>query len=400
MAMRLYDTTSQAVVPFEPGPVVRMYVCGITPYDSTHLGHAAVYLTHDILIRRLEDLGHTVEMVRNYTDIDDPLYAKAATLGVRAMELAESEITRFRADMAALEMRPALAEPRVSTSIPEIIEAIDSLRQRGNTYQADDGTLYFDVTTFESFGGLSGFTADEMVALSRERGGAPDDPRQRHPLDFVLWKPSADGEDAFDAPWGAGRPGWHIECTAMVFANLGRDTIDLHGGGSDLVFPHHECEIAQSEAITGEPFARHWLHQGMVAYHGEKMSKSLGNLVFVSELVKQADPRAVRLAVLGHHYQAGFEWHDDELAQGLARLHRLVAAAAGPTGPDPAPFAERVRAALDDDLDTPTALAVLDELATSILAPETGDDQGAADILAELALLVGVDTSRPVNPLT
>ncbi len=396
MPMRLYDTARQAVVPFEPGPVVRMYVCGITPYDSTHLGHAATYLTHDIVIRRLEDLGHTVEMVRNYTDIDDPLYAKAAAMGIGAAELAESEIARFRGDMEALEMRPALAEPRVSTSIAEIIAAIDALVKTDHTYQADDGTVYFDVSTFERFGDLSGFATDEMVALSRERGGTPDDARQRHPLDFVLWKPSADGEHAWDTPWGPGRPGWHIECTAMVFTNLGT-TIDLHGGGSDLVFPHHECEIAQSEAISGEPFARHWLHQGMVAYHGEKMSKSLGNLVFVSELVKQADPRSIRLAVLGHHYRAGFEWHDDEIVRGTDRLQRMVAAAGCPAGPDPAPYAEQMRAALDDDLDTPTALAVLDQLAGAILDPEPGDHPGAAAALAELAMIVGVDTRRPVR---
>ncbi len=396
MAMRLYDTATRAVVPFEPGPVVRMYICGITPYDSTHLGHAATYLVHDVLIRRLEDLGHTVEMVRNYTDIDDPLYTKAAALGVDPMDLAEAEIARFRGDMEALEMRPALAEPRVSTSIPEIVEAIESLRRGGNTYQSDDGSVYFDVTTFEAFGRLSGLSTDEMVELSRERGGTPDDPHQRHPLDFVLWKPSADGEHAFESPWGAGRPGWHIGCTAMVFANLGT-TIDLHGGGSDLVFPHHECEIAQSEAITGRPFARHWLHQGMIAYEGEKMSKSLGNLVFVSELVKEADPRAIRLAVLGHHYRAGFEWTDDDLVRGKTLLQRLVAAAGCPVGPDPAPYAERVRAALDDDLDSPGALAVLDELAGAILDPEAGDHRGAAVTLAELALLVGVDTERPVS---
>ncbi|MCP3854565.1 MAG: cysteine--tRNA ligase [Actinomycetia bacterium] len=394
--MRLYDTARKSVVPFEPGPVVRMYVCGITPYDSTHLGHAATYLTHDIVIRRLEDLGHTVEMVRNYTDIDDPLYAKAAAMGVGATELAESEIARFRGDMEALEMRPALAEPRVSTSIPEIVDAIEVLVKTDHTYQSDDGTVYFDVSTFERFGDLSGFTTDEMVALSRERGGTPDDPHQRHPLDFVLWKPSADGEHAWDTPWGPGRPGWHIECTAMVFTNLGT-TIDLHGGGSDLVFPHHECEIAQSEAISGEPFARHWLHQGMVAYHGEKMSKSLGNLVFVSELVKQADPRSIRLAVLGHHYRAGFEWHDDEIGRGTDRLQRMVAAAGCLAGPDPAPYAEQMRAALDDDLDTPTALAVLDQFAGAILDPETGDHPGAAVTLAELAMIVGVDIHRPVR---
>ncbi|MEM9609758.1 MAG: cysteine--tRNA ligase [Actinomycetota bacterium] len=388
MAMRLYDTARRAVVPFEPGPVVSMYVCGITPYDSTHLGHAATYLAHDLVIRRLEDLGHEVRMVRNFTDVDDPLYAKAATLDVEAMALAEEEIARFRGDAEALDLRPAVAEPRVSTSIPEIVAAVGGLLDRGHAYTVD-GTTYFDVRTSERYGTLSNLSESEMIAIAAERGGTPDDPRQRNPLDFVLWKPSAPGEDAWPAPFGLGRPGWHIECTAMCMTHLD-ETIDLHGGGNDLVFPHHESEIAQSEALTGRTFARHWMHVGMVAYQGEKMSKSLGNLVFVSELRKVADPRAIRLALLPFHYRAGFEWFDDMIDQGTEDLALLQAAAALDAGPDPTGVATSVRRHLDDDLDTGSArLALLDHAHRAV--DGEGTDRSAPQVLRETARLLGVD---------
>lgn len=388
MAMRLHDTARRAVVPFEAGPVVSMYVCGITPYDSTHLGHAATYLAHDLVIRRLEDLGHEVRMVRNFTDVDDPLYAKAATLDVEAMALAEEEIARFRGDAEALGLRPAIAEPRVSTSIPEIIDTVERLLAGGHAYTVD-GTTWFDVTTFERFGSLCGVGEAEMVRLAAERGGTPNDPRQRNPLDFVLWKPSQTGEDRWSAPFGAGRPGWHVECTAMAMTHLG-PTIDLHGGGNDLVFPHHECEIAQSEALTGRPWVRHWMHVGMVAYQGEKMSKSLGNLVFVSELRKVADPRAIRLALLPFHYRAGFEWFDDLIDQGSDDLDLLQAAVARDTGPDPRGLGEAVRAHLDDDLDTASARRVVIDHARRVVDGH-GNDPSAPAALRATAGLLGID---------
>ena len=287
--MRLYDTAQRKVVPFEPGPNVSMYVCGITPYDSTHLGHAATYLTYDIVIRRLEELGHEVRMVRNVTDVDDSILPKARELGVHYLDLAASEIARFHADMDALEMRPAVAEPRATDAIDGIIELVAELLERGHAY-ISEGSVYFDVSTFPRYGELSHYSADHMLELARERGGNPDDPNRRAPLDFVLWQPSLADEPVWTAPFGAGRPGWHIECSAMSMAEHG-PTLDLHGGGTDLIFPHHECEIAQSESVTGEPFVRHWMHSAMVDYEGEKMSKSLGNLVFISDLLKVADPR-------------------------------------------------------------------------------------------------------------
>jgi L-cysteine:1D-myo-inositol 2-amino-2-deoxy-alpha-D-glucopyranoside ligase len=389
MTMRIFDTAQRKVVPFEPGELVRMYVCGITPYDSTHLGHAATYLAYDLLIRRLEELGHEVRMVRNVTDVDDSILPKARELGIPYLELAALELERFRSDMDALGMRPPYAEPRATESIDGMIEMIMQLLDSGHAYLTH-GTVYFDVSTFHRFGELSHYSDDYKVKLARARGGMPDDPHRRAPLDFVLWQPSLADEPAWRAPFGVGRPGWHVECSVMAMQSLG-PTLDLHGGGTDLIFPHHECEIAQSESITGEPFAKHWMHSAMVSYEGEKMSKSLGNLVFVRDLLETADPRAIRLALLRHHYRAGFEWYDTDLDEGTALLHRLSAAAERSTGVDPASFAVRVRAAIDDDVDAPRAIEALDDLASAILSG--GDDASAPGVLRELAALVGVPLS-------
>ena len=358
--MRLYDTARAEIVPFEPGEVVSIYVCGITPYDSTHLGHANTYVNYDLLVRRLEDLGHTVRLVRNITDVDDSILPKARELGIDFRELAAAETARLHGDMVALDTRPVEAEPHATKWVGEMVELIQRLEAGGHVYTVD-GTVFFDVATFPSFGAVSGYDEATMIDHARERGGHPDDPRQRNPLDFVLWQPSLDDEPSWESPWGPGRPGWHVECSAMSMGILG-DTIDLHGGGSDLIFPHHECERAQSEAATGVPFVRHWMHCGMVAYQGTKMSKSLGNL-----------------------------------DQATATLETLVDAAAAAGGPDPAPFAARVRAALDDDLDAPTALAALIELAGAISAG--GDDATAPTVLTELGALLGMRLDRPANTL-
>jgi L-cysteine:1D-myo-inositol 2-amino-2-deoxy-alpha-D-glucopyranoside ligase len=393
LTLRLYDTAHRAVEPFEPGRVVRMYVCGITPYDSTHLGHAATYLAYDLLVRRLTELGHEVRMVRNVTDVDDSILPKARELGVPYLELAAAELDRFRADMDALGMLSPTVEPRATEAIDGMRDLISGLVDAGHAYVAHE-TVYFDVKTFPRFGQLSHYSREHMINLARARGGKPDDPHRRDPLDFVLWQPSLDDEPSWEAPFGIGRPGWHVECSVMAMDNLG-PTIDLHGGGTDLIFPHHECEIAQSESVTGETFSRRWMHSAMVSYEGEKMSKSLGNLVFVSELLKTCDPRAIRLALMRHHYRAGFEWHDTDLDEGTALLHRLVTAAARPTGADPRPFAARVREALDADLDAPHAVEALDDLASAILSG--GDDERAPTALRELGMLLGVDLDRPID---
>ena len=392
MTIELYDTARRKVVPFEPGHLVRMYVCGITPYDSTHLGHAATYLTYDLLIRRLEDLGHEVRMVRNVTDVDDSILPKARELGIPYLELAEQEMARFHSDMEALDMRPPFEEPRATEAIPQIIELVSLLLERGHAYLTA-GTVYFDISTFPRFGELSHYSRDRMLRLAEARGGRPEDPHRRDPLDFVLWQPSLPDEPAWRAPFGIGRPGWHVECSAMSMHELG-PTLDLHGGGTDLIFPHHECEIAQSESATGKLFVRHWLHSATVNFEGEKMSKSLGNLVFISDLLKTADARAIRLALMRHHYRAGFEWYESDIEEGTAMLHRLLAANACASGPDPAPYAARVRAALDADLDAPRATDTLDDLASAILSG--GDDANAPVALRELAQLLGLDLARPL----
>jgi L-cysteine:1D-myo-inositol 2-amino-2-deoxy-alpha-D-glucopyranoside ligase len=277
--MRLYDTARRQVVPFEPGPVVTLYTCGITPYDAAHLGHAATYLAFDVLQRRLRDLGHETRCVRNVTDVDDDILRKARELGVHYLDLAVEELARFDSSMSALGLLPAASEPRATSAIAEILSLIDVVLDGSHAYRAG-GAVYFDVSSFGAFGQLSHLSREEMLVLAQERGGNPDDPNKDDPLDFVLWQPSAPDEPSWESRWGPGRPGWHVECSALALRELGR-TVDIHGGGSDLVFPHHECEAAQSEAVTGQPLARHWMHAGMVGLDGEKMSKSLGNLVFV-----------------------------------------------------------------------------------------------------------------------
>ncbi len=385
--IRIFDTAQSMVVPFEPGPTVRLYVCGITPYDSTHLGHANTYLTYDLLIRRLEDLGHTVELVRNVTDVDDSILPKARELGIDFLELAAREMERFHGDMVALNTRPPVAEPRATESIEPMIDLISRLEAGGHTYTVE-GTTWFDVSTAPEFGQLSGYDQDTMVRFAGERGGTPDDPRQRNPLDFVLWMPSADDEPSWDSPFGPGRPGWHIECSAMSWAHFGQ-TLDLHGGGTDLIFPHHECERAQAEHGYGEPFARHWMHAGMVAYQGTKMSKSLGNLVFVSELVKTHAPQAVRLALMGHHYRDNWEWFDGDIDEAQTLFDRMIEATGKAAGPDPDALLANVRAALDDDLDAPSARAALASFTDSMVAGR-GDHAGAADGLRTASALVGI----------
>ncbi|MHB1499113.1 MAG: cysteine--tRNA ligase [Acidimicrobiales bacterium] len=389
MPLQLYDTARQAVVPFEPaaerGGTVTMYTCGITPYDAAHLGHASTYLAYDVVRRRLHDLGYRTKLVRNVTDVDDDILRKARQLGVYYLDLAAEEIARFSADMGALGLLPADVEPRATSAVPEILRCIGAVIERGHAYESG-GAVYFDVSSWPDFGSVSHYGAQEMLALARERGGNPDDPNKRGPLDFVLWQPSLPSEPAWSSRWGPGRPGWHIECSALVLRELGT-TIDLHGGGSDLIFPHHECEAAQSEAATGEKLVRHWVHTGMACYEGTKMSKSLGNLVFVHDLLKDWEPAAVRLSLLAHRYREDWCWEGALVAEAADRLDRWRRAARGErpgaggsdVGGPATGLLEEVRAALDDDLDTPRALALVDAA--------TG---GASAEVAAAAALLGV----------
>jgi L-cysteine:1D-myo-inositol 2-amino-2-deoxy-alpha-D-glucopyranoside ligase len=358
--IHLYDTARRGVFAMEPGPVVSMYSCGITPYDSAHLGHAFVYLTFDVLGRRLDDLGHEVRIVRNVTDVDDDILRKARELGVHFLDLAAGEMAKFDRDMAVLNLRSVFSEPRATSAIPEILALVECTFDQGLAYEVD-GHVYFEVAKFPRFGQVSHEDRASMITLAGIHGGRPDDPRKRDPLDFVLWQPSLDDEPAWESRWGAGRPGWHIECSALALRELG-ETLDVHGGGRDLAFPHHECEAAQSESTTGAPFVRHWLHVGLVGLDGTKMSKSLGNLVFVGDLAREAEPAAVRLALLDHHYRHDWEWKSDDLSRAVSRLATWRSTCHH--GRDDAAL-DDVRAALDDDLDTPGALALLDDAAQS-----------------------------------
>ena len=364
--MKLYDTAKQEIVEFVPNPTVLMYTCGITPYDATHLGHAFTFISYDVLQRRLIDKGHQVKCVRNVTDVDDPLFAKARELGVHYLDLAAGEEARFESDMTALNALPVHSTPRASSAIPDIRGFIGMVIDRGFAYESG-GSVYFNVEKFPQFGSVSHYSRETMIALARERGGNVDDPHKRNPLDFVLWHPSASDEPSWDTMWGAGRPGWHIECSALALRELGT-TIDLHGGGSDLIFPHHECERAQSEAATGQPFVKHWMHVAMVSMDGHKMSKSRGNLVFVDKLRTQHDPMAIRLGLIEHHYRTEWEWDDGLMARNEVRLSKWRSAAqVGNSHGDEGLLAE-VRSALDNDLDTPTAVALVDVAASKGLA--------------------------------
>ena len=364
--MKLYDTAKQETVEFAPNPTVLMYTCGITPYDATHLGHAFTFISYDVLQRRLIDMGHQVKCVRNVTDVDDPLFAKARELGVHYLDLAAGEEARFESDMTALNALPVHSTPRASSAIPDIRGFIGMVIDRGFAYESG-GSVYFDVEKFPQFGSVSHYSRETMIALARERGGNVDDPHKRNPLDFVLWHPSASDEPSWDTMWGAGRPGWHIECSALALRELGT-TIDLHGGGSDLIFPHHECERAQSEAATGQPFVKHWMHVAMVSMDGHKMSKSRGNLVFVDKLRTQHDPMASRLGLIEHHYRTEWEWDDGLMARNEARLANWKSAAQVGGSPGDIGLLADVRSALDNDLDSPTAVALIDAAAGKGLA--------------------------------
>ena len=355
MTMKLYDTVKRSVVDFSPNKEVLMYTCGITPYDATHIGHAFTFVSYDILQRRLIDKGHTVKCVRNVTDVDDPLFAKARELGVHYLDLAAGEEARFDADMKALNVLDVFSKPRASSAIPDIRKFIALVLDRGFAYQCGS-SVYFDVTKFESFGSVSNYDNETMLRYAAERGGDLANPDKRNPLDFVLWQPSAPDEPSWDTIWGPGRPGWHIECSALALRDLGT-TIDLHGGGSDLIFPHHECERAQSEAATGQQFVKHWMHVAMVFMDGTKMSKSLGNLEFVDRLRKTHDPRAIRLALISNHYRQEWEWTSSSMVNSLARLKSWALAKNG----DGTAGLTEVRDALDEDLDVPAAINVLDQ---------------------------------------
>ena len=376
-----------------------MYVCGITPYDATHLGHAATMIAFDLVQRVWRDAGHDVRYVQNVTDIDDPLLERAERDGEDWIVLAMRETALFREDMEALRIIPPSHYVGAVESIPAIADRVVDLLNDGAAYALDDGTgdVYFDLAAAPAFGYESNLTRAEMLALAAERGGDPDRPGKRDPLDPLLWRGARDGEPAWPGGvLGPGRPGWHIECTVIALGLLG-DTIDVQGGGNDLIFPHHECSAAHAERLTGAaPFASHYVHAGMIGLDGEKMSKSLGNLVFVSRLrADHIDPMAVRLALIADHYRADRSWTDDLLKTAQQRLTRWRAAASAAAGPSGAELLAGVRGRLADDLDTAGALALVDAWADATLAG-AGDDPAAPALMATTVdALLGVTLDPP-----
>ncbi|MFI1988681.1 cysteine--1-D-myo-inosityl 2-amino-2-deoxy-alpha-D-glucopyranoside ligase [Actinoplanes sp. NPDC020271] len=392
--LKLYDSARRSVQPVAPGDTATMYVCGITPYDATHLGHAATMIAFDLVNRLWRDAGRTVTYVQNVTDIDDPLLERAERDGEDWVVLAMRETALFREDMEALRIIPPAHYVGAVESIPSIVEHVRELVAKGAAYRLDDGTgdVYFDITAAPHWGYESNLSRLEMTELSAERGGDPARAGKRDPLDPLLWRGARDGEPVWDGgDLGPGRPGWHIEC-ATIALNLLGDTIDVQGGGSDLLYPHHECSAAHAEVLTGaEPFARHYVHAGMIGLEGEKMSKSKGNLVFVSRLrADGVDPMAVRLGLLSGQYRSDREWTDEVRKTGEQRLSRWREAAAAPSGPSGAGLLDAVREALSNDLDAPAALAVVDAWAEATLSG-AGDDAEAPALMARTVdALLGV----------
>ncbi|GJF27430.1 L-cysteine:1D-myo-inositol 2-amino-2-deoxy-alpha-D-glucopyranoside ligase [Kitasatospora sp. NE20-6] len=372
------------------GPTARLYVCGITPYDATHLGHAATYTTFDLVQRVWKDAGHDVLYVQNVTDVDDPLLERAVATGQDWTELAERETALFREDMTALRMLPPAHYIGAVESIPWIVPLVRKLLASGAAYELD-GDVYFSVDADPRFGGVSGLDREAMLPVFAERGGDPQRPGKKHPLDALLWLSARPGEPAWDTELGHGRPGWHIECVAIALEFLGM-SFDIQGGGSDLSFPHHEMGASHAQAVTGEhPYAHAYVHAGMVALDGHKMSKSRGNLVFVSKLRREGvDPAAIRLALLAHHYRSDWEWTEHDLTRAQERLARWRAAVSRPDGPDASGLLAEVRTALADDLDAPAALAAVDRWAEG-QAATGGEDIGAPGLVSRTVdALLGV----------
>jgi len=378
--------SKEAFTPLEPGKV-RMYVCGMTVYDLCHLGHARVMVVFDVVYRYLKARGYDVTYIRNITDIDDKIIARANERGEPFSELTTRFIAAMHEDADALGVLRPDAEPKATDHIDAILAMIGRLIANGHAYVAG-GDVYYDVRSFPEYGKLSGKSIEDLQSGARVNPGE----HKRDPLDFALWKAAKPGEPAWDSPWGAGRPGWHIECSAMSTEALG-DTFDIHGGGADLTFPHHENEIAQSEGATGHPFVKYWMHNGFVRINEEKMSKSLGNFFTVREILARYRPEEVRYFVLTSHYRSPLNYDDEHLDNARGALTRFYTALRGLPAAQPAGaevFTERFDAAMDDDFNTPEALAVMFDLTREINRVRKQDEDQAAALGAELCRLGGI----------
>jgi L-cysteine:1D-myo-inositol 2-amino-2-deoxy-alpha-D-glucopyranoside ligase len=391
--LRVFDSASGQLQPAQ-SKKSRLYVCGITPYDATHLGHAATYVAFDLMQRVWLDNGIDINYVQNVTDIDDPLLERANATGQDWAELARAETHLFREDMAALRVLPPREYIGAVEAIPEVVKLIQQLQVNGAAYELE-GDVYFSVSSDPSFGHISHLSRDEMVAVFAERGGDPQRRGKKDPLDSLLWQAEREGEPAWDSAIGRGRPGWHIECAAIALQHLG-DGFDVQGGGSDLAFPHHEMCAAQAQIATGKnPFARTYVHAGMVGLDGLKMSKSKGNLVFVSRLRDDGrDPMAIRLALLAHHYRDDWEWEEADLLRAEARLTEWQMGVTSGSAPDAGPVIHQIRERLADDLDAPGALELIDAWADAALAGDGDSETAPAELAEAVDALLGVELLR------
>lgn len=396
--LNLYDTASSAIKAVgpngdEPDQTARLYVCGITPYDATHLGHAFTYVTFDLVNRQWRDLGHDVLYAQNITDVDDPLLERAAATGVDWEDLAHDQIQLFRDDMEALRVLPPQHYVGVVECVQCVGNLIDQMRPSGAIYQIDDPEYpdwYFNSAQAPGFGGVGHLSPDEQVRKFAEMGGDPDRPGKRHPLDCLVWRMARPGEPSWDSSLGRGRPGWHIECTAIALKYLGPD-FDVQGGGSDLAFPHHEMCAAEGVVATGEEFASAFVHSAMVALDGEKMSKSKGNLELVSRLRREgADPMAIRLALISHRYRDDWEWTPQALDAATRRLANWRAGLAAAGAVDAEVVVDGVRGALRNDLDTPWAIEIIDEWAQASQSAPEQDRESAALVASAVDALLGI----------
>lgn len=365
MSLRIYNTLERKKTPFAPVSPgkVSMYVCGPTVYDSCHIGHARSVIVFDVILKYLRSAGFDVIYVRNFTDVDDKIINRAGQLGVDTFEVAEKYIKEFYEDMDALHIERATIEPRATEHMDRIIALIDKLLEKGMAYRIN-GDIYYSVEKFENYGKLSGRRLEDMEAGAR----VDIDERKRNPFDFALWKSMKPGEPSWDSPWGKGRPGWHIECSAMSSAYLG-ETFDIHGGGRDLVFPHHENEIAQSEGASGKPFVKYWIHNGFVNINHEKMSKSLGNFLLIKDILKSYHPDSVRLFLLSNHYRSPIDYTSkamDESDAGLDKIYSLIKRVEDAPGffskevqDKPGDYWKEFRDAMDDDFNTAKGIGIL-----------------------------------------
>jgi L-cysteine:1D-myo-inositol 2-amino-2-deoxy-alpha-D-glucopyranoside ligase len=388
--LRLYDSATGQVRPTSPGDTARLYVCGITPYDATHLGHAFTYLTFDLIQRVWMDDGHDVHYVQNVTDIDDPLLERAVAIGEDWQEIARRETELFRTDMRALNVLPPRDYRGAVESIPDIVTHIRALRDAGVVYQVESD-WYFDISRAPRFGEVSGWSTEHMIAVFGERGGDPDRPGKRHPLDPLMWLAQRPDEPAWDTELGHGRPGWHIECVAIALDTLGM-SFDIQGGGNDLIFPHHEMGAAHAESIAHAwPYARHYVHAGMVGYDGHKMSKSRGNLVFVSGArAAGIDPNVIRLALIEHHYRTDWEWFNSNFDTAHRRLDRWRAAVDSGCTHRSSELISQMREHLSDDLDTPSAIQAIDQWAMDADRVKPGPTDDGLHVARAVDALLGI----------